>query len=137
MKHWNEDDFTQWIYGLKDDAAHLDECPECHGRSQSLMARRAQTRAAPDVSREFLAAQRRAIYTRLGQPVRNWAPLRWGASLATVAVAGVLSVALWQQQPAPAPLASAADDKLFSELVSIDQSNEPRALKPIHSLFEQ
>ena len=35
------------------------------------------------------------------------------------------------------PLVNPADAKLFSDLASIDQSNEPPAIKPIESLFEQ
>jgi hypothetical protein len=82
-------------------------------------------------------AQRRSIYRRLGQPVRNWVPVRWAASAATLATAAILSVAMLHQPAKPTPLVSPADAKLYSDLVTIDESSEPRAIKPIQRLFEQ
>ncbi len=72
MKHWTETDFKHWLYGLKDQDQHLDECPACRGEMERLKRERAQIMADPaaseEVSPEFLAAQRRQIYQRLEQP---------------------------------------------------------------------
>ena len=40
MKHWTENDFTEWLYGLKSDSAHLEDCVECSGIAGSLERRR-------------------------------------------------------------------------------------------------
>lgn len=139
MTHWTEDDLTHWIYGLKDDASHLDHCLECRRRADLVAAKKRLATAEPEVHWEFLAAQRRSIYRRIGKPLYNWVPVKWAASVAMVAlIAGAsLTYVNTEGTHAPQSLTSPGDDKLFSELVSIEQSNEPRAIKPIHSLFEQ
>src|ERR1700733_3114080 len=58
MKHTDHTDFEKWLRG------HLQSLPE------------------PEVSSEFLAAQRRRIYRRLDEPHRNWISMRWALSLA-------------------------------------------------------
>ena len=137
MTHWTENDFTEWLYGLKSGSAHLDECLECSRIARSLELRKTQATEAPEVSSDFLAAQRRSIYARLDQPPRHWAHSRWILSLAMLVMVVIASFGLLRQRPSPSPLASPADEKLFSDLASIDQSNEPRAIQPIENLFEQ
>jgi len=132
MKHWTERDFTEWMYGLKEEDPHVSECAECQSEIERLKLERGRTITPAEVSHEFLAAQRRDIYERLGQPVRNWHPLRWGFSVAALLIV-TLSVTLhtWKAQPA------ISDEQLFSDLANIEQSNEPKAIAPIHKLFEE
>jgi hypothetical protein len=89
--------------------------------------------AEPDVSPEFLAAQRRAIYRRLGEP-RHRFSLRWAFSLAMVVLvlAGGLT---FERRHSSA--ASISDEQLFSDLSAMEQRTEPQAIQPIHSLFEE
>jgi hypothetical protein len=131
MKHWNEDDFKQWLYGLKEDDGHFAECAECGAERDRLMLERRRIVTPPEVSNDFLAAQRRSIYQRLGQPMRNWMPLRWALSAAAVLVV-MLGVTL-QTKRAPA----ISDEQLFSDLATMEQSAEPQAIAPIHQLFEE
>jgi hypothetical protein len=109
MKQSNHDDFERWLG--------------------------TQTRklAETDVSPEFLAAQRRAIYRRIDAPRPN-PHLRWALSVAMLLVlfAGGLTL---ERRHASVPAIS--DDQLFSDLSAMDQSNEPRAIQPIHGLFQQ
>ena len=94
---------------------------------------RDKTRAAePEVSAEFLAAQRRSIYRRLGEP-RHKHAWRWALSLATVllVLAGGLT---WENRQASPGI---SDEQLFSDLSAMDQRTEPQAIQPIHSLFEE
>jgi hypothetical protein len=108
MKPWEENDFESWL--------------------------QEKTRAAePEVSAEFLAAQRRAIYSRLEEP-RHKFSLRWALSLTTVllALAGGLTL---ERRHASAPAIS--DEQLFSDLSAMEQRTEPKAIQPIHSLFEE
>jgi hypothetical protein len=108
MKQSNEDDFELWLHE--------------------------KTRAAePEVSTEFLAVQRRAIYRRLGEPHHRFS-LRWALSLATVllVLAGGLTL---ERRRSSAP--SISDEQLFSDLSAMEQRTEPKAIQPIHSLFEE
>jgi len=108
MKQTNEDDFEVWLHE--------------------------KTRAAePEVSAEFLAAQRRAIYRRLGEP-RHRFSLRWALSLATVLLVLAGGLTLERRRPSAPPI---SDEQLFSDLSAMEQRTEPKAIQPIHSLFEQ
>jgi len=94
---------------------------------------REKTRGAePEISAEFLAAQRRAIYRRLGQP-RHRFSLRWSLSLAMVLL--VLAGVTMERRRPSAP--SISDEQLFSDLSAMEQRTEPKAIQPIHSLFEE
>jgi len=88
----------------------------------------------PEVSSEFLAAQRRSIYRRLDLPRRNWMSMRWAFSLALllVMVAGGLTI---ERRHRTAPPIS--DEQLFSDLSALEQSNEPKAIQPMHGLFQE
>jgi hypothetical protein len=105
--------------------------------ARSLELRKAQATQPPEVSSDFLTEQRRNIYARMDQPQRHWTQSRWVFSLAMLVMVVLAGFGLFHERPSTAPLASPADEKLFSDLASIDQSNEPRAIKPIESLFEQ
>jgi hypothetical protein len=149
--HLTNDELLDRIYGLGENSIpHLRDCKECSGRFQALERRRAEaslltagsagTNAA--ASNEFLAAQRRAIYARLGEAPAarlHWAP-------AALAVAFLLVMGVFLARPhagnrvmrpaAPALAVDLSEDQLFSDLYSMEQSVEPRAAAPIHALFE-
>ena len=133
MKHWTETDFQNWLYGLRDEDQHISECSECQGEVERLKRERQRIAAEPEVSREFLAAQRRRIYQRLEQPHRNTIALRWALSVAMLLlmVVGITVERLHKNSPA------ISDEQLFSDLASIEQSAEPKAIQPIHNLFEE
>ena len=133
MKHWNENDFKQWLYGLKEEDRHLEECRECRGERNRLRIERARITEQPEVSPDFLAAQRRSIYRRLHGPRHNWVTLRWALPVTMVLVM-VFGLTL---QRGRRSAASITDEQLFSDLTAIEQSAEPRAIAPMHKLFEQ
>jgi hypothetical protein len=132
MKHWTETDFQNWLYGLRDEDRHLSECSECQGEMERLKQERNQIVAEPRVSHEFLAPQRRRIYQRVEQPRRNTLALRWvlSAAMLLLTIAGITFQQLHNTSPA------ISDEQLFSDLSSIEQSAEPKAIQPIHNLFE-
>lgn len=132
MKHWNEDDFKNWLYGLKEEDGHFAECAECRAERDRLVLERRRMVTPPEVSNEFLAAQRRNIYQRMSQPMRNWMPLRWALSAVAVLVV-MLGVTLQTRHATPA----ISDEQLFSDLATMEQSAEPEAIAPIHQLFEE
>jgi hypothetical protein len=114
MKHTDHSDFENWL----------------HRQTKNL--------PEPEVSAEFLAAQRRSIYRRLDEPRRTWIPMRWALSLAMLLlmIAGGLTL---ERRHGTAPVISApiSDDQLFSDLSAMEQSNEPKAIQPIHGLFQE
>jgi hypothetical protein len=133
MKHWTENDFKQWLYDLRDEDPHLEECAECRSERDRLHMVRARITEQPDISQDFLAAQRRSIYRRLYEPRHNWFTLRWALPVAMVLVM-VFGLTL---QRSRRPAANISDEQLFSDLTAIEQSAEPKAIAPMHKLFEE
>ena len=134
MKHWTETDFQNWLYGLKDPDAHLSECQECRAQMEQLQEKRRQVIQDPEVPREFLDQQRRNIYSRLEEPPQHpWHVWRWVLSTAMLlAIVFGLTLPRWHKSAPPI-----SDEQLFSELSAMEQSAEPKAIQPMHRLFEQ
>lgn len=133
MNHWTEIDFKHWLYGLKEKDAHVTDCADCRAEIERLERRRVEIVAEPEVSREFLDAQRRAIYQRLGERPSSRIAMRWvlSAAMLLVMLFG-FTIERWRR-----PGQSISDEQLFSDLAAIDQRAEPAAIQPIHGLFEQ
>jgi hypothetical protein len=114
MKNTDHTDFEKWL----------------HEHTQSL--------PGPEVSPEFLAAQRRSIYNRLDEPRHHWHSMRWALSLVMLLlmVAGGLTLER-RHKTAPGTAATISDDQLFSDLSAMEQSNEPKAIQPMHGLFQE
>ncbi len=110
MKNTDHTDFEKWLH------EHTQSLPE------------------PEVSAEFLAAQRRSIYRRLDEPRNKWISLRLVLSLAMLLLifAGGLTL---ERRHSAAPAIS--DEQLFSDLSAMEQSSEPKAIQPIHGLFQE
>jgi hypothetical protein len=151
--HLTQDELLDRMYGLGENGlAHLRECEECSSRLQALERRRAEMAAmTPSVSNEFLMAQRRAVYSRLDETALGRA--RWAPAALAVAFLLVMGVFLARPHPAYRPMHApdpapgvelnseqggpqTAQEQLFSDLYSMEQSVEPRAAAPIHGLFE-
>jgi hypothetical protein len=133
MKHWAEPDFRQWLYGLKEEDSHLHDCSQCRAELDRLRLARQRVLTAPEIPQEFLAAQRRSIYSRLTHATRNFAPLRWALSVAMLLVL-VAGLTLPRFRNSPVTLTN--DEQLFSDLAAIEQTDEPKAIQPLHKLFE-
>ena len=133
MKHWDETNFSQLLYGLKEEDSHLQECTECRGELDRLRLTRQRVLTPPELSSEFLAAQRRSIYDRLGQATRNFAPLRWALSVAMLLV---LVAGLTLPRLRNSTVTLTTDEQLFTDLAAIEQTDEPKAIQPLHKLFE-
>jgi hypothetical protein len=101
---------------------------------ENWLGRLTRSLPEPEVSSEFLAAQRRAIYRRLDEPRSNWPSPRWVLSLAVLLlmVAGGLTI---QRRHNAAPALS--DEQLFSDLSALEQRSEPTAIQPMHGLFQE
>ena len=147
MKHWTEDEFLHWLYGGSDPSAapngaeHLNECEECRNRAEQMAATRRQSATAPVVSWDFLAAQRRNIYRRLGVESGSLGgrsiARRLAVAMASLVCIVALSLTMLHPWSGKTDLYTSSDEKLFSDLASIEQSSEPRAIRPIHNLFQE
>ena len=134
MKHWTEIDFQNWLYGIKDEDQHVAACADCGLEMERLREQRRRLTQEPEVSADFLAAQRRSIYGRLEEGrAGHRAAWRWVLSTAMLlAIVVGLTIPRWHKT-APA----ISDDQLFRELSAMEQSAEPKAIAPMHDLFEQ
>jgi hypothetical protein len=133
--HLSDDQLLDRLYGIATDS-HLQDCVPCAERFRQLERRRAELVEPTAVSAEFLAAQRRKIYSRLDEKPRMG--LRWAPALAAafVLAVGLLVYRSPATAPVPASKADTGDAQLFSEVYSMEQSTEPRGAAPIHALFE-
>lgn len=132
-KHLTVDELVERLYGIGA-GDHLSNCQECSDRLWQLRERRAMAAEAPPASHDFLAAQRRNIYARMGE--KPQARTKWVPALA--AAACLLAVGVIAHHPA-AQVAKPeiVDPQLFADVYSMEQSMEPLAAKPIDALFEQ
>lgn len=154
-RHLSQDDLLVQLYGVggqgfDQDDVHLRECAECAARLEAMVRTkaglRAEAEARTQVSSGFLAAQRRSIYSRLDAAASSvtasyvrWAPALAGAGLLAV---GLLFLPHPQAINPHAPDAAVAqeltsEEKLVSDLYSMEQSFEPSADAPIHELFDE
>jgi hypothetical protein len=134
-KHLTADELVDRLYGVGT-GGHLDECEECSERFGELRERREMAAQQPaEASYEFLAAQRRNIYARMGE--KPQVRMKWLPALAAAAflvAAGVFAHHPAMQQAAKPEV---VDPQLFADVYSMEQSMEPIAAQPIHALFEQ
>jgi hypothetical protein len=134
-RHWTDEDLINSIYGIGPQRDHLDQCPECRERWLAFQSRRSEITVEPEVSADFLAAQRRMIYHRIEQGpqrMRRLVP----AFVAMLALLIALMVHRPGSTPAPGPSLSPSDEQLTSDIYSMEQSSEPQAARAMHALFE-
>lgn len=136
--HLKTDDLIDRLYGLENVSAgeHLDNCSDCRNRWNEMLRVRAELASPAPVSNEFLAAQRRNIYARLGQERKT--RMAWAPALAAAALLAI-GVAVYRPAATPSHLAQpdAADAQLFADVYSMEQAMEPSVAAPIHSMFEE
>jgi hypothetical protein len=136
-KHLTIDELVDRLYGVESGdplSHHLDDCEECSQRFLELRERRAMAAEPRAASYEFLAAQRRNIYARMGEKPRTG--MKWVPALAAAACLVVFSVFVHHPE-AQVAKPEVVDPQLFADVYSMEQSMEPLAAKPIHELFEQ
>jgi hypothetical protein len=141
MKHLTTDELVDVLYGTRE-SGHVDECAECRARFEQLSERKAIAAEMRPAPQEFLFAQRRNIYARMGeQPhTRKWVPAL--AAAACLAAVGVLAHGPFEMRAPVSTVVQSAkteavDAQIFSDVYSMEQSMEPIAAQPIHALFEQ
>ncbi len=131
-EHWTPEQMLDHLYGLRAADEHLEACQECSARAKSLALSRSRSAAPPEISDDFLAAQRRRIHARIGSPVRGWHPLRWAVSAMAVLVI-VLGLSMYRSNPVVTPN---HDDQFFTEISTMAQNPAPQAVQPIEALVQ-
>jgi hypothetical protein len=132
-KHLTIDELVDRLYGVGS-GDHLHDCAECSERFQQLRERREMAAETAPASHDFLAAQRRNIYARMGE--QPHARMKWVPALA--AAACLVAAVSFVHRPGPEPVKQEiVDPQLFADVYSMEQSMEPLAAKPIDALFDQ
>jgi hypothetical protein len=135
-KHWSDEQLVARLYGVGPEDGHFEVCPSCARRWEAMRRRYESLRPAGiDVSEEHLAAQRRAIRTRLGEK-RHPLP----RVLVPVLVTALLAMIVIVYRPAPTPPPAeekVSDSQLFDDVFRRISGAEPNAIGPIRSLFEE
>jgi hypothetical protein len=139
-RHLTNDEFIDRVYGIADPAAesHLRECRECADRAAAFEERRSEAAECP-ISAGELAAQRRAIYTRIDATSKvqtRWAPAFAAGLLLVMGVVLYRPLTRIAEHPVTPVRTEISDEQLFSDVYSIEDSAEPRAAAPIQGLFE-
>src|SRR5580693_2935711 len=103
--HLKTDELVNRLYGLEDrpgsdQDAHLASCPDCQARWEAMRVMRGVVSTPETVSSDFLAAQRRKIYARLGEEPRT--RMAWAPALVAVALLAI-GVAVYRPLSAPSP----------------------------------
>jgi len=132
--HLTDNDFIQTLYGVGEHEAHLQSCSACHERFLQMRQKRSDSVLEVEASSDFLAAQRRKIYQRLGQPQSG--RLHWAPALAAAVVLLVAGFLAYRPNVTAPAHPNGNDTQVFSEAYSIEQNAEPGAMAPIHALFE-
>lgn len=141
--HWTDDELLAYIYGIGPAGNHLEKCVDCQGRLAVFQQSRERTEAAVSVSdgvtSDFLAAQRRAIYQRMDQPVRWWssaAVRRWAAGMTTACLLGGSFVIYDQNREMRLAQERANDAKLMQEVATMANDTSTSSMAPLQGLFE-
>lgn len=141
--HWTDDELLAYLYGVGPSEPHLDTCADCQFRLAAMRKSRELIEAAAPpsdgVTSDFLAAQRRAIYHRMDQPVRWWTAVsarRWAAGLTTACVLGGSMFLYEQNREMKLEQERASDAKLVQEVASMANDTGTSSMAPLQGLFE-
>ncbi len=136
-RHWTDDELVARLYGIGPQNGHLDGCPSCAGRFEEISQKHRSFRPAEvDLSEEWLAAQRRAIYGQLGERKRSF-PRVLVPVLATLLLAFAIIVYRPARTHVAPPANRVSDSQLFEDVFRSVSDPSPSAVGPIRSLFEE
>lgn len=139
--HWTDEQLIASVYDVGPANDHLDGCEACNLRRSALAANRAELEmaacAGQDVSFQFLAGQRRAVYEKLeGRSAVFLGWRRWAAIALSLLILGS-GAALYELRHArQVARTQLSDAQLALEVsrISLDWQAEPTA--PLQALFE-
>ncbi len=142
--HWTDEQLIEYLYGVGPEDQHLDTCPNCQERLSVMQARRGAVELNPsfqdEASFEFLAAQRRKIYGRLGEPIHWWSGhqlRRWASAAAMALVLGGGFVVYEQNHRQRVMDNRVSDAQLAQDVSLMAQDSEPQPTAPLQALFDE
>jgi len=138
--HWTGDELVAHLYGVGLDDGHERNCAECRARIAAMRARREETSSEDGVSAGFLRSQRVAIAQRIETRRAEWEA--WWRTPVWVALMAALALVLSAPRPASEPtmaggLNRSQEAGMYLDIYQSISSEEPRALAPMHGLFEE
>jgi len=138
--HWTNDEVVDHLYGVGPEDGHERECAECRARIVAVRARREAVESGDEVTAGLLRNQRLAIAGRI--EARRMELQAWWRTPVWVAVMAALALVLSAPRPAreatvAGGLNRAQDAEMYLEIYQSISSEEPRALAPMHGLFEE
>lgn len=141
--HWTDEQLIASLYDAGPETGHLDRCEECKSRRLSLLANRNAFEAIAsvnqDVSSEFLARQRRAVFEKLEASsawpslpaLRRWVPV----GLTLLMLGG--GVAVYEERHARQVVGfQLSDAQLALEVSRMSQEWQAQPAEPLQGLFE-
>lgn len=135
-KHWSDEEMVARLCGVGPENDHLSMCDSCARRWDAIRCRYESLRPPRiEVSREFLAAQRRAVHARLREK-RHPFPRVLVPVIVTLLLAAIVIVYKPAHEQPPAKT-TISDSQLFEDVFSRISDPAPRSVGPIRSLFEE
>jgi hypothetical protein len=137
-KHYSDDELVSRLFGVGREDGHLDVCPECARRWESIRFRYEGRRiTCGDVQEARLAAQRNAIRGRIQKRSRNLRMIL-APSLATLAIVLLMALIVYKPTKPEQPVLNAiSEDAVLEEVYQMSISTELEAVGPVQSLFEE
>ncbi len=127
--HYTDDELLDRLYEVGPQDRHLEACPRCRARWETLLDRRREVLDTPPETEAWASRTRVSLVEPTGAPARL-APV-----MALVALV-LLALALNRPAAPPAQVVAASDAQLLSEVYLTIQNDEPRAAAAVHALFE-
>ncbi len=138
MEHWTDEQLFAHLYGVGPEDGHLNDCAACRQRTTEMQANRQSFEALrgtdDDVTFEFLARQRRAIYAGLGKKRNIFGMGRWASAVAMVAVVAGAIIVIEERQQDNRQI---SDAQLIEEVSRMAQDSTPTAVAPMEGLFQE
>jgi hypothetical protein len=139
--HWTDDQLIEHLYDVGPEDGHLRACRACQARLAAVQSARRALETdylaadTDSASYDFLMAQRRRIYARLGESTQWWTGVsvrRWAPVFAMLLLlAG--GFFMYDQRSRQ----DVSDVELASQVSCMATDSEPPSTAPLHALFEQ
>ena len=139
-RHWTGEELLESFYGIRLADTHLNTCAECRRRWLRIEMRRREVLSGtyePEISESVLTRQRSKIQRQVQQPSAAHGFFLRPALAAALLVVLALFLSGRARRPEPSVALGGGDGQLYMEIYGLVSSDEPRAVAPIHALFEE
>lgn len=139
--HWTDEQLIASLYDVGPANHHLDSCGACNLRRSALLVHReeleAVAHAGQDVSFQFLAGQRRAVYMKLeSRSVVSLHSRRWASVALTMLILGSGAALYNLHRARQVAETQLSDAQLALEVSRMSQEWQAEPTAPLQALFE-